>query len=179
VERREACGPLFLCLKRGRARSSRPCNGRERCLPEARLLGNDLCLLKSVLPPAGKAGYGEIRPCRGSVVRSPRWERSARGVALATGLVVRVQRPACLAETFAFSQRIALRAGEGGCCLGLPPHGAPPSNPRRQPRWVFRAATARMVRSAFGKSRRAPLLLAKAVAKEGALSRAPRAAGQC
>jgi len=43
----------------------------------------------------------------------------------------RAWRPA-----FLFLERVALRAGEGGCYLGLPPHGAPPSNPRRQPRWL-------------------------------------------
>jgi len=47
----------------------------------------------------------------------------------------------------------ALRAGEGGCCLGLPPHGAPPSIPRRQPRWV--SSTRRIPsRSAFRESLR-------------------------
>jgi len=39
-------------------------------------------------------------------------------------------------SAFLLLERVALRAGEGGCCLGLPPHGAPPSNPRRQPRWL-------------------------------------------
>ena len=54
-----------------------------------------------------------------------------------------------------------------------------PFQPLGAPRWAFRAATARMVRSALGKSRRAPHLLAKAVTKLCPLSHAPRAAGQC
>ena len=100
-------------------------------------------------PCVGKGGA----PLRGERCAFHARERITKGIALATRLVVRTRSPACLAMTFAFSQRVALRAGEGGCCVGLPPHGAPPSNPRRQPRWAFRAATARMVRSALGKSR--------------------------
>ena len=65
---------------------------------------------------------------------SHRGDLNTRGVALTRAGVVLARSPACLAMTFAFSQRVALRAGEGGCCLGLPPHGAPPSNPRRHPR---------------------------------------------
>ena len=61
--------------------------------------------------------------------------------------------PVCLPKRSSCFSTCALRAGEGGCCLGLPPHGAPPSIPRRQPRWV--SSTRRIPsRSAFRESLR-------------------------
>ena len=99
-------------------------------------------------PCVGKGGA----PLRGERCAFHARERITKGIALATRLVVRTRSPACLAMTFAFSQRVALRAGEGEMLWACGPSDLP-FQPLGAPRWAFRAATARMVRSALGKSR--------------------------
>ena len=141
---------------------------------------------------------GEIRPCNGKGCAFHAVNLNTRGIALGREWccvpdagaesrresplrragVVLARSPACLAMTFTFSQRVALRAGEGEMLWACGPSDLP-FQPLGAPRWAFRAATARMVRSALGKSRRAPHLLAKAVTQGHPSSHAPRADGHC
>ena len=84
----------------------------------------------------GRCARGEKggSPCRGSVVRYRRGSRVQGESPLQRAGVVLARSPACWAETVAFSQRVALRAGEGGRVMGncvSPP--APPSIPPDHP----------------------------------------------
>ena len=84
-----------------------------------RLLGNDLCFLSTCRPPGrGRRDCEEMRPCGGKSCAFHTRERVTKGIVLATRLAVRMRSPACLAETFAFSQRVALRAAEGAAAGG-------------------------------------------------------------
>ena len=101
--------------------------------PKPRQPGNSHCFLQSVLPPAGKAGYGEIRPCRGRGCAFPSRERVTKGIALATRLVLRARSPACLAMTFAFFKVFCLRRGRrvllGAAAPRSTPFQPPPTTP--------------------------------------------------
>ncbi len=113
-------------------KGSRPCNAPCVACPKPRLLGDDLCLLKSVLPPAGKAGYREIRPCRG------------RGCAFHTGAECKGSRPcnahcgACpkprlLGDDLCLLKSVLPPAGKEGAAWGCRPTEHPLPTPAGNP----------------------------------------------
>ncbi len=135
-------------------RRESPLRGRERCLPEARersargialtragevtarspaCLATTFAFFKSVLPLAGKAGYREIHPCRGNVVRSRRGSGVQGESPLQRVGVVLARSPACLATTFAFFKSVLPPAGKAGAAWGCRPTEHPLPTPAGNP----------------------------------------------